>query len=67
MASCFPDCTTTPESLVSGSEKYGGWGTLTERFSKGKTVLEGRPPPRDMRPGVLISCDAAFKLEPILD
>lgn len=50
--SCLPAVRTTPDSLVSASEKWPTAGTLMDSSSKGKYSLEGMPPPRVMIPGV---------------
>lgn len=40
-------------------------GTLRESSSKGKYSEDGRPPPRDMRPGVLRNFAAFFRELPL--
>lgn len=48
--SYFPALFTTPDSLVSFSEKCGELGTLTSIRSNGKYSLEGKPAPREINP-----------------
>jgi len=51
--SCFPAVIVMPFSLVSVSEKCPTCGTLKDISSNGKYSDDGRPPPSDMRPGLL--------------
>ena len=48
--SCLPALFTMPDSCVCCSEKCGGTGTFMSMCSNGKYSLEGRAPPRDIKP-----------------
>ena len=50
--SCFPALITMPFAFVASSEKWGGRGTLKSSASKGKYLLEGSPPPSEIRPWI---------------
>lgn len=44
------------------SEKFGAVGTRTAISEIGKYSLEGRPPPREIRPGVLMYPAACLRM-----
>lgn len=59
--SCLFAVMVTPDSRVSDSEKWPTTGTFRERDSKGKYSEEGRPPPREMMPGLERNLAACFR------
>ena len=61
--SCFPAVIVMPFSRVSFSEKWPTRGTFQDISSNGKFSDDGRPPPSDMRPGLLKYFAAALMEE----
>jgi hypothetical protein len=53
----------SPDRRVSASEKCGGVGIWSVREEMGKYSGQGRPPPREMRPGVLRCLAACLRAQ----